>query len=507
MSRRPAKSRRPTPSRPRRSSSRPPVRRVAAAARLLAAIAARGRRRRRGRRDPVRDRVASASRRSPRPAWRSSIRMARSRSSTARAATASCTRRRARRSGSPPGRPTARAWPRSPRRPTAPRSRCSRPDRAARVTDGTVRLPERRAGAVLPVLDARRARDHVPDRQGAGSLALRSAPADGSAESTILREGDPMYWAWEDRDRMLVHTGAGHVAFLGAVGDRRQHRHDARRTAGRVPGAGGVRRRPVRGVRREQARRQLGRRRRGERRVGHATRPRSSAPSAFEFAPAAPQLAYLGAGRGRPPGAAAAGPAADRRRGDGRVRRSSRPTTSSRSSGRRTDRGSRRSASRRRPTPSSAAAPRRPLAAATARHRSRDGPDGGACPGRRRRGIDVALTVRGRRGRDGHAAAGRDPLAALRQPGAAVLRPVRAEPPRLVARRVVDPAPVVDEDGDRVAPRPAGRRLAGAGARPGLGGVLEPLRARAAGVIAGSEPAPEPARSRRRAARPATRCR
>jgi TolB protein len=54
--------------------------------------------------------------------------------------------------------------------------------------------------------------------EGAGGLALRSAPSDGSAESTILREGAPMYWAWEGPDRMLVHTGSDTDAFMGAVG-------------------------------------------------------------------------------------------------------------------------------------------------------------------------------------------------------------------------------------------------------------------------------------------------
>ena len=49
------------------------------------------------------------------------------------------------------------------------------------------------------------------------SLALRSAPADGSAGATTLREGAPMYWAWEGSGRMLVHTGADTDAFLGAV--------------------------------------------------------------------------------------------------------------------------------------------------------------------------------------------------------------------------------------------------------------------------------------------------
>lgn len=50
------------------------------------------------------------------------------------------------------------------------------------------------------------------------SIALRSAPADGSAAARVLRQGAPMYWAWEGPERMLVHTGDGDEAFLGQVG-------------------------------------------------------------------------------------------------------------------------------------------------------------------------------------------------------------------------------------------------------------------------------------------------
>jgi TolB protein len=49
-------------------------------------------------------------------------------------------------------------------------------------------------------------------------LALRIAPADGSG-AAILREGSPMYWAWTDRDRLLIHSGGDAAdAFLGEVG-------------------------------------------------------------------------------------------------------------------------------------------------------------------------------------------------------------------------------------------------------------------------------------------------
>jgi TolB protein len=50
------------------------------------------------------------------------------------------------------------------------------------------------------------------------SIALRSVPADGSASATVLRQGAPMYWAWESPERMLVHTGDDADAFLGQVG-------------------------------------------------------------------------------------------------------------------------------------------------------------------------------------------------------------------------------------------------------------------------------------------------
>ena len=49
-------------------------------------------------------------------------------------------------------------------------------------------------------------------------LSLQSVPADGSAAARVLRQGQPMYWAWEGPDRMFVHTGSDTDAFLGAVG-------------------------------------------------------------------------------------------------------------------------------------------------------------------------------------------------------------------------------------------------------------------------------------------------
>ncbi len=50
------------------------------------------------------------------------------------------------------------------------------------------------------------------------SLALRSARADGSDGAPTLREGAPMYWAWDGPTRMLVHSGIDADAFIGTVG-------------------------------------------------------------------------------------------------------------------------------------------------------------------------------------------------------------------------------------------------------------------------------------------------
>ena len=50
-------------------------------------------------------------------------------------------------------------------------------------------------------------------------LALRIAPADGSADASIVRAGAPIYWDFVDSSRLLVHSGAaGPDAFLGEVG-------------------------------------------------------------------------------------------------------------------------------------------------------------------------------------------------------------------------------------------------------------------------------------------------
>ncbi len=50
-------------------------------------------------------------------------------------------------------------------------------------------------------------------------LALRLVPADGSAAASAIRTGSPMYWAWADTDRLLVHSGgADPGAFFGETG-------------------------------------------------------------------------------------------------------------------------------------------------------------------------------------------------------------------------------------------------------------------------------------------------
>ena len=49
-------------------------------------------------------------------------------------------------------------------------------------------------------------------------LALRVAPADASTEAVVIREGSPMYWAWADASRLLVHSGGdGPAGFFGEV--------------------------------------------------------------------------------------------------------------------------------------------------------------------------------------------------------------------------------------------------------------------------------------------------
>ncbi len=56
------------------------------------------------------------------------------------------------------------------------------------------------------------------------SLALRIAPADGSASidgsgpGAVIRTGNPFYYDWIDSDHLLAHIGTGVDAFLGEIG-------------------------------------------------------------------------------------------------------------------------------------------------------------------------------------------------------------------------------------------------------------------------------------------------
>lgn len=57
-----------------------------------------------------------------------------------------------------------------------------------------------------------------------GELSLRIAPADGSAPldgsgpGAIVRSGNPFYYDWIERDRLVAHIGVGSGAVLGEIG-------------------------------------------------------------------------------------------------------------------------------------------------------------------------------------------------------------------------------------------------------------------------------------------------
>ncbi|MFL5713597.1 MAG: hypothetical protein ACJ769_02935 [Chloroflexota bacterium] len=52
-----------------------------------------------------------------------------------------------------------------------------------------------------------------------GSIDLRVAPADASAPATVVRNGAPMYWAWNGPGGLFVHSGGDSAdAFIGQVG-------------------------------------------------------------------------------------------------------------------------------------------------------------------------------------------------------------------------------------------------------------------------------------------------
>ncbi len=75
----------------------------------------------------------------------------------------------------------------------------------------------------------------------ADGLALRIAPADGSAPldgsgaGAIIRRGAPLYFDWEGADRLLLHVGSGSSAFVGEVG------LDGERAPRTLPGTGSFR--------------------------------------------------------------------------------------------------------------------------------------------------------------------------------------------------------------------------------------------------------------------------
>ena len=53
----------------------------------------------------------------------------------------------------------------------------------------------------------------------AGGSDLRVAPSDASATATVVRQGAPLYWAWNGPGGMLVHSGGDAAdAFIGEVG-------------------------------------------------------------------------------------------------------------------------------------------------------------------------------------------------------------------------------------------------------------------------------------------------
>ena len=82
-------------------------------------------------------------------------------------------------------------------------------------------------------------------------LALRLAPADASGAATAIREGAPMYWAWADADRLLVHSGGdGRRAFFGEVGTDGVAVEPAAVEPGDFRAPGGHERRPLPGLRR-----------------------------------------------------------------------------------------------------------------------------------------------------------------------------------------------------------------------------------------------------------------
>ena len=176
-------------------------------------------------------------------------------------------------------------------------------------------------------------------------LSLRSVPANGSGAATVLREGQPMYWAWDGPGADARPHGRRHQCLPGR---RRDGRDDVSTVAGepgvfRVPAASSDGRYEAYVVAKDA----------GTGSVVVAASDGSGShsvpvlgPAAVGFAPSGPQLAFIGPGEGDRVAPLPIGPAADRRRVDRRRADAARSRTSSRSSGRPTGGRSRRSACR-----------------------------------------------------------------------------------------------------------------------------------------------------------------
>jgi TolB protein len=96
------------------------------------------------------------------------------------------------------------------------------PAAAPGTTDPTVifRKPGASPFYVYWAPDGRSVSFLVNDTDG---LALRIAPADGrapvdgSGKGSLVRSGDPFYFDWLAKDRLLAHIGTGSEAFLGEI--------------------------------------------------------------------------------------------------------------------------------------------------------------------------------------------------------------------------------------------------------------------------------------------------
>ena len=340
---------------------------------------------------------------------------------------------RHRSSASRPGRPTARGSRSSARPPattgiyvfpaTDERRRAGRPGR---------HLPQRRPPAVLPVLVARWPAGELPDDRADRISPCASRPPTRARPATAVRTGSPLYWAWAGPDRLLVHSGVeGADGFFGAIGLDGTAPEPERRRAGQLPGARGQRRRPIPGYTSPADARAGGR---GVDRRHDPPCHRVFGTAALDFGPIGDELAFIAASAAGPAVGLPIGPLRLIDAASGAVRTLLRGLGRRRSSGRPTGRRSRRSSS-------CHPADDKVAATAASSWRGRRAP-GGRTGTRRRAAAAARLPLRLVFVTVG---SGVDPLAAdrprvrrLRPAGAPVLRPVRAEPSPLVARRRVD---------------------------------------------------------------------